>query len=428
MASRPASQSLISVVIPLHNGAATIERTLRSVQAQTWPQLEIVVVDDGSTDSGPERVARAAIADRRIRLVSQENQGVATARNHGAAAAAGDILAFLDADDLWAPEKLDLQMAALESGGADVGLVYTWSALINEDDRVYSTWHRPTAEGRVFRDLCRANFVGNGSCTLMRRAAFDRAGGYDASLRARGAQGCEDLMIYMRVAEAYEFRVVRSHLTGYRVTRQNMSSDARRMLRSCELTLATFRPRYPQYGAEFDAHEREMVYWLLVRALTTGPLSNATALLTRRGGRQALDLAPRAGDLAWLTLKARAPLWAKTLTQRLLHRGGEFRPRYLEPGLRTAADASGSGWPPFWRWRSRRAVPRSGSSCAGLWRPLSRRSDCRCSCRWCRAWAAGGSAAPCRRCSSPCCPAGRVRNRSCCWSRRSGCASPARTW
>lgn len=327
MASR---EPLVSVVIPLHNGADTIEATLQSVLRQTWNHLEVVVVDDGSTDDGPERVARAARAEPRIRLLTQPNAGVAVARNRGAEAAAGDFLAFVDADDLWGPEKIALQMAALEAGGPDAGLAYTWSALINEEGRVYSLWHRPTHEGRVLRELCRANFVGNGSCTLMRRAAFERVGGYDPSLRARGAQGCEDLMIYLRVAEHYEFRVVRRHLTGYRVTRANMSSDAMRMLRSCELTLATFRDAYPEYAAEFDAHEREMAYWLLARALTTGPWRNAVTLLTRQGFRHAFDFAGRAGDLAWLTLKARAPAGLKAGAQRLLRRGGAYRPLYAE--------------------------------------------------------------------------------------------------
>lgn len=325
-----ATEPLVSVVVPLHNGAATIEETLLSVQQQSWRSLEIVVVDDGSTDDGPARVAQLRRKDGRIRLLRQPNAGVAVARNTGAAAAAGAFLAFVDADDLWGPEKVALQMAALEAGGPRVGLAYTWSALINEESRVYSVWHRPQHEGEVFPDLCRANFVGNGSCTLMRRGAFESVGGYDPSLRARGAQGCEDLMIYLRLAERYEFRVIRRHLTGYRVTRANMSSDAMRMLRSCELTLAGFRAGYPQYEARFDAHEREMVYWLLARGLTTGPWRNVAALLTRHGFRHSFDLADRAGDLAWLTLKARAPGWAKAAAQRVLRRGGAYRPLYAE--------------------------------------------------------------------------------------------------
>lgn len=326
-------EPLVSVVIPLHNGAGTIDATLESVLAQTWRNLEVVVVDDGSTDDGPARVARLAEREPRLRLISQPNAGVATARNRGAEVSHGRFLAFVDADDLWAPAKLALQMQALAAGGERAGLAYTWSALIDEESRVYSLWHRPTHEGEVFGELCRANFVGNGSCTLMRREAFEAVGGYDPSLRARGAQGCEDLMIYLRIAERYEFRVVRQHLTGYRVTAANMSSDALRMLRSCELTLDAFRGRYPQHAEAFAAHEREMAYWLLARAVTTGPWRNALALLSRQGFRHAFDFAGRSGDLAWLMLKARAPAGLKSRAQRWLRRGGPYRPRYAELAL-----------------------------------------------------------------------------------------------
>lgn len=330
MGRRTSSQPLISVITPLYQGAETIERTLRSVQRQTWEKVEIIVIDDGSQDSGPDIVRRAALADRRIRLIAQDNAGVAEARNRGARAATGDFLSFVDADDLCGPERLELQMAALEGGGEEAALVYTWSALIDEQDRVFSTWPGPDLQGWVFRDLCRSNFVGNGSCTLMRRAAFEKVGGYDASLHARDAQGCEDLMIYMRLAEHYQFRVVRRHLTGYRVTRANMSSDALRMLRSCELTLGAFRSRYPEFEAEFEEHEREMAYWLLTRAVTTGPGANAAALLAQRGFRRAFELAPRAGDLAWLAMKARAPDWAKRAGKRLVNRDSVFRPHFSE--------------------------------------------------------------------------------------------------
>jgi glycosyltransferase involved in cell wall biosynthesis len=324
---------LVSVVVPLHNGAATIERTLVSIQSQTWRALEVLVVDDGSTDDGPARAARIAAEDPRIRLLRQDNTGVAAARNRGAAESRGRLLAFVDADDLWAPEKIELQMAAMAQGGPKVGLVYTWAALIDEEDRVYSTEHRPQAEGVVLRELCRGNVVGNGSSPLIRREAFEAVGGYDTSLRARGAQGCEDLMIYLRIAERYEFRVVRQRLTGYRVTPQNMSSDALRMLRSCELTLAEFRGRHPQYAAEFAAHRRDMVYWLMARALTTGPLHNAVALLVKDGFLHAFELFPRLPSLALLTLKARTPAPLKSVVQRALRQGGPYRPPYMEAAL-----------------------------------------------------------------------------------------------
>lgn len=325
---------LVSVVVPLFNGAPTIERTLDSIVQQTWPNLEIVVVDDGSTDEGPERVrAYARRCGRPLRLVHQANAGVAAARNHGAAAAMGDHLAFIDADDLWSPEKLELQMARLAQMGPDAGLVYTWAALIDEHDRVYSLEHRPSAEGDIFRALCRSNVVGNGSSPLILRTAFEAVGGYDSSLRGRGAQGCEDLMIYLRIAERYQVGLVRRHVTGYRVTRDNMSSNALRMLQSCELTLASFSPKYPEYAAEFEAHRRDMVFWLLARAVTTGPLKNVPVLLATVRDDDAVALLRRVPHLAWLTLRARTPAPIKAAVQRLARRGGAFRPSYLEATL-----------------------------------------------------------------------------------------------
>lgn len=320
---------LVSVVVPLYNGAETIAHTLHSVRAQTWANLEIIVVDDGSTDAGPAIVEQLARTEGRLRLVRQANGGVARARNHGASLSAGDYLAFIDADDLWASDKIALQMEAMLRGGEPVGLVYTWSALIDENDRIYSLEHRPTCEGRVFREVCRSNIVGNGSSALIRRSAFEAVGGYSPHLLDAGAQGCEDLLIYLRLAEISEFRVVPRHLTGYRVTAGNMSSDALRMLRSCELALGEFRPRYPQYEPEFEAHRVDMIYWLLVRALTTGPIANAGPLLQQElslAGR----LAGRLGDIAWLMAKAHAPDWVKVSLRRALKQGGEFRPSFLE--------------------------------------------------------------------------------------------------
>lgn len=325
-----AEEPLVSVVVPLFDAGPTVIRTLESIAAQTWRHLEVIVVDDGSTDDGPARVAAFARRDSRVRLVSQANAGVAVARNRGAAEARGDYLAFVDADDLWAPDKIALQMQAMIAGGGAVGLVYTWSALIDAADRIYSLEHRPTAEGRVFRDLCRSNFVGNGSCALIRRSAFDVVGGYDPGLRAQGAQGCEDLMIYLSIAERFEFRVVARHLTGYRVTQGNMSSNALGMLRSCELTLAAFEPQYPEYATQFAAHKRDMVYWLVVRAMTTGPLANVPSLLAARHFGVVMILARRLGSLSWLTFKARTPRWLKALAQPVLRQGGAFRPLFGE--------------------------------------------------------------------------------------------------
>ena len=325
-----ASHELVSVIVPLHNGAQTVERTLASVLAQSWPAIEVLVVDDGSTDDGPARVARIGADDRRVRVLHQANAGVAAARNRGASAARGDILAFVDADDLWAPEKIELQMRALEDGGEDVGLVYTWLASIDAHDRIVSTRYRPEAEGRVFREMCRRNLVGNGSTPLMRRSAFERVGGYDPSLRSRGAEGCEDLMIYLAIAEHCEFRLVRRFMTGYRVAPGNMSSNLGQMLRSCELTLDAFRDRYPQYAAEFDANRRDLACSLLVRALTIGPLEEALDLLLRHRALSGRELRGRAASLLWSILRHRAPTPLKRVVKRASSYGELYRAPYLQ--------------------------------------------------------------------------------------------------
>jgi glycosyltransferase involved in cell wall biosynthesis len=191
-------------------------------------------------------VASYAEKDRRIRLIRQSNAGVAQARNSGAASTDAEFLAFVDADDLWAPSKIALQLRALQEGGSSAGLAYCWFAQIDENGRVFSLYNRPDADGHVLQRMCRMNFVGNGSSMLLRRSAFERAGQFDPSLRARNAQGCEDLLMCLRIAESYEFRVVPQHLVGYRMTNVNMSSDVMQMLRSCEIVLAEFREKYPQ--------------------------------------------------------------------------------------------------------------------------------------------------------------------------------------
>ena len=109
----------VSVVIPVFNAAETLEATLASVQAQSLPDWEALLVDDGSTDDSPAILARLAAADPRLRCLSTEGQmGAGPARNAGIAAASGRFIAFLDADDQWHPRKLELQLAAMAAAGA----------------------------------------------------------------------------------------------------------------------------------------------------------------------------------------------------------------------------------------------------------------------------------------------------------------------
>ena len=136
-------EDMVGVVVPMRNAERTIAATLDSIGRQTHPKLDIVVVDDESTDGSVAIVDQKIRQDRRVRLVRQNNAGVAAARNTGAAATAAAYLAFVDADDLWAPTKIEFQLDALSQGGPTVGLAYCWFASIDQHDRVVSFGPQP---------------------------------------------------------------------------------------------------------------------------------------------------------------------------------------------------------------------------------------------------------------------------------------------
>lgn len=173
-----ASPERVSVVMPAWNAAATIERSIESVLTQDHAHLELVVVDDGSTDATADIVTRLATGDARVRLLRQANAGVAAARNAGIAAASGRYLAFLDSDDWWYPGKLRRQLACMRDSGAMVS---------------YSAYERYATDGRLLSrvtpppvvthaDMLDSNHIGNLTGMLDRRLGeltFERIGHED---------------------------------------------------------------------------------------------------------------------------------------------------------------------------------------------------------------------------------------------------------
>src|SRR5436190_15605234 len=127
--------SLVSIIVPTYNRAYCIEKTLDSALAQTHGDLEIVVVDDGSTDDTEALMARRYGAEPRVRYIRQANTGVTGARNHGLREARGDYIAFLDSDDLWLPWKLEAQLACL-AAVPEAGMVWTDMDAMNTDGAV----------------------------------------------------------------------------------------------------------------------------------------------------------------------------------------------------------------------------------------------------------------------------------------------------
>lgn len=258
---------LIGVVIPAWNAAATIDETLRSVRGQTHAALEIIVVDDGSTD-GTMAIAEAhAAADPRVRVIGQANGGVARARNTGWRAGRAGLFCFVDADDLWTADKVERQLAALRAAPAGTGLAYSNYAMIDPAGRIVAEQEPVAWDGDVLDRLLLENFIGNGSAVLVTRRALEDARGFEPALRDAGAQGCEDILFYCRVAEHHRFAAAPGALIGYRETPGNMSSNLGRMLRSHHCAMAELRDRHPARAGRIRAGCRRYAAWLIHRAL-----------------------------------------------------------------------------------------------------------------------------------------------------------------
>ena len=233
------ANDLISVIIPAFNAAATIAETIESVQRQTYPSLEILVVDDGSADDTGAIVAEIARHDKRVRLIRQPNRGVAAARNHALSASQGRWIAPIDADDLWHPTKLARQMARLARADKEVGVVYCWSVDIDPEGIVIERrLDLDLYEGNVWPALVLSNFIGNSSVPLLRGSALETIGGWDESFVRNDASGCEDWALYLKLAETCNFALEPAFLVGYRQSPKSMSRDVRRMRRSFNRMMA----------------------------------------------------------------------------------------------------------------------------------------------------------------------------------------------
>ncbi len=237
---------LVSVIIPAYNAELFIEETLKSVLGQTYKNIEVIVVDDGSQDGTTEIVNKFREIDQRVKLVTQVNSGVAVARNTGIAKAQGEFIAPIDADDIWYPDNITKQVECFGRSPAQVGLVYSWSAHIDESGLLTGSCCAGNITGNVYTTLIWQNFIGNASATMMRRSILEKVGLYDWQLKQQKAQGCEDWDLYLRIAEFYDFSVVPGFLVGYRKTPNTMSKDYEQMAKSHSLMLQANQHKHPE--------------------------------------------------------------------------------------------------------------------------------------------------------------------------------------
>jgi glycosyltransferase involved in cell wall biosynthesis len=207
----------ISVIIPTFNRAHVLRDAIDSALAQSLSPLEIIVIDDGSTDATPELLAEYG---DRVRVVRQTNQGVAAARNAGIAAARGDLLALLDSDDVWMPRKLELQ-AALFDSDPGLGLVHCGA------DFVDAGVSHDGMEGRVAEEMLRLDrevIIAHGSGVVVPRSVAEEIGGFDARMRVS-----EDWDFCYRIAARYPIGFVKEALVRYARHESGLHRDIPKM-------------------------------------------------------------------------------------------------------------------------------------------------------------------------------------------------------
>ncbi|CRI63021.1 Putative glycosyltransferase (modular protein) [Thiocapsa sp. KS1] len=230
---------LVSVVIPVYNGERYIGPTLQSVAEQSHERLEILVVDDGSTDGTACVLDLFARQDPRFRILKQANKGVAAARNLGIRSAHGDFIAPLDADDIWHRERISKHLRGLLEAPSDVGLVYSpWITIDESGARLSPCMDRDRFEGIVWLQLMLGNFLGSASTCLIKAACLREVGLYDEQYFSQRAQGCEDWDLYLRIARRFRFLFQPDCLIAYRQVRGSMSVDVEQMMRSYERMMA----------------------------------------------------------------------------------------------------------------------------------------------------------------------------------------------
>lgn len=254
---------LVSVVIPAYNAETFIAETLDSVIAQTYSNFEILVVDDGSRDRTGKIVTAYAQRDQRIRLLQQQNAGVAAARNLAIANSIGEFIAPLDADDVWHPENLAKQVRCLVETNA--GLTYAWSSDIDAASQPIGGFRASRISGQVYKTLVCHNFIGNASAAIFRRSCVEQVGGYRSDFQQQGAQGCEDWDLYLRIAEYCAFQSVPQCLIGYRKAVSTMSRDFCRMAKSHDLMLHQVQQQHADIPTWLYRLSRSSFYMYLAR-------------------------------------------------------------------------------------------------------------------------------------------------------------------
>jgi cellulose synthase/poly-beta-1,6-N-acetylglucosamine synthase-like glycosyltransferase len=276
----------VSVITPVYKVEQYIAETVRSVLAQTYPEFELLIVDDGSPDRSVEICQQ--FQDPRIKIIRQENRGANAARNEGIRQAKGDYLAFLDGDDLWLPEKLEKHVEHLESS-PQIGISFSRSAFIDEAGNPLGIYQIPKLEGITIGHIFCRNPISNGSCAVFRREVFE-AIKYQDNLYGdtqdfywdERLQGSQDIDCWFRIAIQTDWQMegIPESLTLYRVNSGGISANLLKKQESWEQVIEKTRSYAPDIVAQWENPARAYhLRYLARRAVTLKEGAMAVKLL-----------------------------------------------------------------------------------------------------------------------------------------------------
>ena len=222
----------VSVVIPAYNRAHSIGQAIQTVLNQTYQDLEIIVVDDGSSDNTSEVVR--SLKDERIRYIRhEENKGAPAARNTGIKAAQGEYIAFQDSDDEWLPQKLEKQMKVFETVPPKVGVVYSGFLRIENGKKEYIPYSWVAQkEGDIHKELLRGSFITTPSL-VVRKECFKKAGIFDEHLPR-----LQDWELVLRLSKYYDFKFIEEPLLTSPFTSDSLSASEKARIKALRLILS----------------------------------------------------------------------------------------------------------------------------------------------------------------------------------------------
>lgn len=278
--------ALVSVVIPAYNGAPYIGEALDSVFRQTGVDMEVIVVDDGSTDGTGEVVQN--YRGGAVTYLRQANRGNSHARNRGILASSSEFIAFQDADDIWLEGKLATQLPLLE-GRPEVGLVYSNTYLLRGSTYLSDTaFHLyPPSRGRIFGELFQRSFIPTHT-VVARRSCLEQAGLFNEELRIVG-----DYDLWLRIAARYELEFVATPLSAYRTDGTGISRNKEMALAEAICVLESISRDFPDLVQALGRRARKRV-GDLHRQLGQAYLEKGKTPEARRALRRALRLDPSA--------------------------------------------------------------------------------------------------------------------------------------